>query len=92
MAVIGSNMVLAEMCSDVEGSNRMMLPWSFADSDQPKVFIEACRVLTESNVSIAHEACCSHILIRGETCNLSTTENVPDNRSPSFVEADCQSP
>lgn len=92
MAVIGSNMVLAEMCSDVDGSKRIMLPWSFAAFDQPKDFISACRVLTECNVSIAHEACSSHILIRRETCNLSTTENVPDNRSPSFVEADCQSP
>jgi len=25
-AVMGSNMVLAEMCSEVEGSNKMMLP------------------------------------------------------------------
>jgi hypothetical protein len=28
-AVIGSKMVLADMCSEVEGSNKMMLPCAF---------------------------------------------------------------
>lgn len=27
-AVTGSNIVLAETCSDVEGSNKMTLPWA----------------------------------------------------------------
>ena len=31
-AVIGSKIVLAERCSDVEGSNKMMLPWAFPGS------------------------------------------------------------
>lgn len=35
IAVIGSKIVRAEMCSDVDGSNKMMLPWSLPTDCQP---------------------------------------------------------
>ena len=79
-AVMGSKMVLAERCSDVEGSNRMMLPWAFPGS---KVSTKSgngdCRgwTLTKSNVSIPHPRCYPYLLIRGKTGYLVAREQVP---------------
>jgi hypothetical protein len=41
-AVIGSNMVRAAMCSEVEGSNKIMLPWSLPVFSSQTFILYSC--------------------------------------------------
>src|SRR3954466_2213332 len=78
-AVMGSKMVLAERCSDVEGSNKMMLPWAFPGSDvSTELGHGDCRrwTLTKSNVSIPHPRCYPYLLIRCKAGHLVAREQV----------------
>lgn len=83
-AVMGSKMVLAERCSDVWGSNRMMLPWAF-----PSCLLaldvagasQSLSELTKSNIAVPHPRSHPDLLVRGKSCHLVSGKEVPHNRS-----------
>lgn len=80
---MGSKMVLAEMCSEVEGSKRMMLPCALPGFLVSK---NECRKrnwtrdsLTKSNVAVPHPRGNPNLIIRCETGHLVAGEKVPHN-------------
>lgn len=82
-AVMGSNMVLAERCSDVEGSKRMMLPCALPGAIMSVPAARRCTALTakltKSDISIPHPSCDSDLLVRGKSSHFVAGEQVPDN-------------
>jgi hypothetical protein len=91
-AVMGSNMVLADMCSDVDGSNRITLPCELPEEHQYVESADRRRGSTKGNAGIFHPRCRSYVLIGGESGNLISCDHIPDNGCKTAVIADHQSP
>jgi hypothetical protein len=81
-AVIGSKIVLAEMCSEVEGSKRMTLPWAFPSPVLAAEVAGATTVsgLTKRNIAVPHPRSHPDLLIRRKASHLVSREEVPYNR------------
>ena len=88
-AVIGSKMVRAAMCSEVEGSNKIMLPWSLPVCPVSGLSWSPARAqLTERDIAIPHKTCGLYMFICRESRHLSSIENIPHNRGVAGIVAD----
>lgn len=87
-AVMGSKMVRAEICSEVEGSKSMTLPLTLPAHCQSVVSPCVIDVLpTKGNVAVAHPHCDSNVLVCRKASNLASRVYVPDNCSISRIVA-----
>lgn len=86
---MGSKMVLVEMCSDVEGSKRVIEPCALPIDPSMNAknicFVLPNEVLTKSDIAIAHEACDIDRLIRREAGYLPARQDVPSNACVSGI-------
>jgi hypothetical protein len=69
IAVIGSYIVRADICSDVEGSNNITFPWAFPEALSGYFLAISISGLTEGNISILHPSCHPNRFIRCEASN-----------------------
>jgi hypothetical protein len=87
-AVMGSKIVLAEMCSDVDGSKRMTLPWAFPYHVLVGGVAGATTVsgLTKCNIAVPHPRSHPNLLIGRKASHFVSREKVPYNcRGPCIV-------
>jgi hypothetical protein len=92
IAVMGSNMVRVETCSDVDDSNNVIEP---CELPATKLALAETYTLgqchTECDVAIAHETCNVDRLICSKTGNLAARQEVPSNAGIPCIVADGKS-
>jgi len=87
------SIVLVEICSDVVGSNRIMLPWvlpEFKVRSDSRELLDTSRFtsLTECNITVTHPGCHCEVFIRRESGNFITRHQIPYNRRLARIVAD----
>lgn len=88
-AVIGSLIVRAEICSLLDGSNKMTSPFSLPDMvNEISPIIE--RGLTKCNVSIPHPRCHEYRLVGGKPRDLLACKQIPDDSGLAYIVGDHQ--
>jgi hypothetical protein len=60
-------MVLEETCSEVEGSNMMILPFVLPENVSNWVTRFALGTHTEGNIAVFHPCCDSQMFVRGKS-------------------------
>jgi hypothetical protein len=92
IAVMGSNMVRVETCSDVDDSNNVIEPCELPTTKL--ALTEACTLQechTKCDVAIPHETCNVDRLICSKTGNLAARQEVPSNAGIPCIVADGKS-
>jgi hypothetical protein len=81
-AVIGSKIVRADMCSDVDGSNSITLPWEFPIRLVRQTTLRRSSdnsLLTKGDIPIPHPYCYPDLFIGCKPRHLISSQKIPHN-------------
>lgn len=92
IAVIGSLIVRADMCSEFCGWNRMMLPSVFpaACTSVPEIIHMKLSCVTKGDISVSHPRCSTNCMVRSKSCDLLPCKQIPHNCNFSSIVTDEQ--